>query len=859
MKRSGTVLALVAALVFSATFATAAVKPDGSLGYLSEPSDAAPMDIVRGYLQANLNELGLVAGDLDGVIVTDQYRSNHNGITHIYLRQTLDGVQVINANLSIHVDSQGRIINHGNNFVANLAGSANAVSPQISKQEAILAAAAHVGLPRAAELLHRVSEGGADLASIFEARSLSIEDIPIRLRYFGKPNGELRLVWETRFRLPNGNHWWSLWVDAENASVVEKADWIAQDSYNVFAYPKESPLDGGQTVETDPAHPIGSPFGWHDTDGAPGAEFNDTRGNNVEAQEDLDANNIPGSRPGGGPNNNYLFDFDADLGPGDNLLQAVTNLFYWNNVTHDLMYLYGFDEASGNFQVNNYGNPGNGGDPVQADAQDGSGTNNANFATPPDGADPRMQMFIWTAPATLTVNSPPNIAGDYIVGTADFGEPLDQTGLTGDLEVVDDGTGLPTEGCNALVGFTAGNVAVIDRGSCEFGQKVLNAEQAGASGAIVVNNQGDGILNMAPGALGGQVTIPSVFMGQSDGELIKDELGGGGDVNATMSTGQIMDRDSDNDNGIIVHEYGHGISNRLTGGPNNVSCLFNSEQMGEGWSDWLGLVMTAVETDTGPQPRGIGNYVVFAENDGPGIRTFPYSTDMAINPLTYADIVTQSVPHGVGEVWVTMIWDMYWALTDRYGWDEVFTNPDAGPGIALQLVMDGMKLQPCTPTFEGGRDAILDADMVNNGGANECLIWEAFADRGMGFSADAGGTGNTDGTEAFDLPPQCSGVGLDLSLSGSCPGPMTVTINGAAPGAEVVVGIGTGNGGITLPSGPCAGTDIELSGVITRKSFTADASGTVSFTENPGAGVCGGFVQAVDFTTCDASDLLSVP
>jgi len=211
----------------------------------------------------------------------------------------------------------------------------------------------------------------------------------------------------------------------------------------------------------------------------------------------LDANNIPGSRPGGGPNNNYLFDFDADLGPGDNLLQAVTNLFYWNNVTHDLMYLYGFDEASGNFQVNNYGNPGNGGDPVQADAQDGSGTNNANFATPPDGADPRMQMFIWTAPATLTVNSPPNIAGDYIVGTADFGEPLDQTGLTGDLEVVDDGTGLPTEGCNALVGFTAGNVAVIDRGSCEFGQKVLNAEQAGASGAIVVNNQGDGILNGA--------------------------------------------------------------------------------------------------------------------------------------------------------------------------------------------------------------------------------------------------------------------------------------------------------------------------------------------------------------------------
>ena len=173
--------------------------------------------------------------------------------------------------------------------------------------------------------------------------------------------------------------------------------------------------------------------------------------------------------------------------------------------------------------------------------------------------------------------------------------------------------------------------------------------------------------------------------------------------------------------------------------------------------------------------------------------------------------------------------------------------------------MDGMKLQPCLPTFESGRDAILDADMINNAGANECLIWEAFAGRGMGFSADAGGTGNTDGIEAFDLPPQCGGVGLNVSLSGSCPGSMTVEITGATAGATVAIGIGSGTDGTMLPGGPCAGTMIDLSGIGTRRELTADPTGTVSFNAEPGAGICGGLIQAVDFATCEASAIVTVP
>ena len=75
---------------------------------------------------------------------------------------------------------------------------------------------------------------------------------------------------------------------------------------------------------------------------------------------------------------------------------------------HDISQHYGFDEPSGNFQKTNYDGLGAGNDPVSADAQDGSGTNNANMSTPPDGSAPRMQMYIWDgvgAKANLVVNN----------------------------------------------------------------------------------------------------------------------------------------------------------------------------------------------------------------------------------------------------------------------------------------------------------------------------------------------------------------------------------------------------------------------------------------------------------------------
>ena len=106
-----------------------------------------------------------------------------------------------------------------------------------------------------------------------------------------------------------------------------------------------------------------------------------------------------------------------------------------------------------------------------------------------------------------------------------------------------------------------------------------------------------------------------------------------------------------------------------------------------------------------------------------------------------------------------MIWDLNWAFIDQYGFDTDFYTGTGGNNIAMQLVIDGLKLQNCSPGFVDGRDAILQADELTNGGANRCLIWEAFANRGLGLNASQGSPFNSnDGIENFDIPtgPDCT-------------------------------------------------------------------------------------------------------
>jgi Fungalysin metallopeptidase (M36) len=264
---------------------------------------------------------------------------------------------------------------------------------------------------------------------------------------------------------------------------------------------------------------------------------------------------------------------------------------------------------------------------------------------------------------------------------------------------------------------------------------------------IVANNSATPLSGIAQDGTPNQPTIAAVMISQADGVTVKAKLPA---VIATVDVSQPLNRDGDLDSGIIAHEYMHGISRRLTGGPSTSGCLANAEQAGEGWSDFMALVLTAKPTQTGPTSRPFASYVMF----GGGIRSYPYTTEMSVNPQTYASISGQ-LAHGVGEVWAETLWEMYWNLVDEYGFNPNILDSytQGGNNLALQLVMDGLKLQPCSPGFVDSRNAILLADQNLTGGVNQCLIWRAVAKRGLGQNANQGSPHSTfDGTQDFTVP-----------------------------------------------------------------------------------------------------------
>jgi hypothetical protein len=768
---------LAAVIMLCAPLARAADGPPRLLH--GEPRAGDALEVALDFLRLHGADRGLSADDLV-FRVSDRHRTAHNGVTHVYLQQLVDGIPVHPWVTGVHVLDDGRVLTASDAFVAGARARSNAVEPRIDAGQALVAAARHLGVDLDAAPPVLRSSADPQRVSEFQGGSLSDANIVVELVY-ERIEDSLRLAWRMvidRFR-QHGLHV-DLRIDAETGAVIGESHWAAHAGvgpavgtrYRVFAAPLESPDHPGAlaTLEVNPHHPDASPRGWHDTrSSGSGFEFTDTRGNNVIAQADLNSTNTSTNRPSGVvPGNPDLLVFDYPLDESvaptttGNVAAAVTNLFYWNNHLHDVLWVYGFNEPAGNFQQNNFGRGGLGNDAVRADALDGAlnnppNANNANFSTPPDGSAARMQMYMWLAPnLVLRVDAP--FQTTSIAQAGNFGGSVPGGGIQAAIVPVDDGTGATgIEGCNTLVNASqvAGNIALIKRGNCEFGRKALRAQQAGAVAAVIFNNQGDATVAMGPGADGGQVTIPAVSIGQSAGEAI---VAAEGAVEGALiaSAGTIPNRDSDFDAGIIAHEYGHGLSIRLTGGPGTSSCLSGTEQAGEGWSDFLGLVTTMRE-DSCQVPRGIATYPSFQPWTGPGIRRHRYTRDMALNPFTYGDIADLGLPapHGVGTVWATALWDLTCNLVDRHGMETDLFRQEGGVAVALQLVVDGLKLQPCNPTFITARNAILAADVANYGGEHRCLIWRTFARRGMGFSALGGSNQRGDEVPAFDIPADC--------------------------------------------------------------------------------------------------------
>lgn len=758
-------------------------------------------NLIKTYLQQNRSQYSLQQQDISDISIASQSYSKNLEAYTVYVEQRHNGIKLFNST-SPFVVKDGAVFSAKLSFTENAAAKVNGTSPSISAVNAISKAANWLGLQNPSNL--SLIETVSDNSYIFSNGNISQENIPVALVYQKMDNSSaLKLAWDLSIYLLDSTHYYSVRIDAMTGELLDQGDWVVNcnfgegshshsntdsvlfsntnvrnsnlvlgdgSAYRVFPLPLVGPNDGDDQLVADPSNATASPFGWHDTDGVAGPEYTHTRGNNVLAMEDANGNNGAGATAEGGPTLQFDFPFNLPQAPAAFRDGAITNLFYMNNMVHDIMYAYGFDEESGNFQSKNYGGLGAENDFVLADAQDGGGLNNANFATPPDGGKPRMQMYLWSAPGNvlgtlMNINGGP-LAGQYYAIDSNFagGTPLPTTPITADLVLaVDDNAGSSTDeydGCDNILNAAQinGKIAVIRLGGCGNTFKIGQMQAAGAIAVVVVNNLPTDPTAMIGG--GAALDIPSIMIYQNDGEAIITALLNGDTINATLRDDGSGDdpflRDGDLDNVIIAHEYGHGISNRLTGGPVNVGCLQNQEQMGEGWSDYYGFILTIKPGDTENDPRGTGTYALGEGIAGIGLRAKPYSSDFAVNNFTYDNIKTQAVPHGVGSVWATMLWDLTWDLIDEYGFDPDLYNGTGGNNVALQLVTDGLKLQPCSPGFVDGRDAILEADQIANGGANRCIIWRAFAKRGLGVSASQGSSGSrSDGTEAFDVPVDC--------------------------------------------------------------------------------------------------------
>jgi len=570
-------------------------------------------------------EWGLSPDEIASAYIAREYRTAHNGVTHLTYRQAFDGIEVVNVLWKINIDRDGAVINTGGRLVklssgvktpgfesgpAAVRAAVQAVNPSI---DGSYVAAAQVK----GERYMRFARGG--FANELKARPV-----------WYSADGALRPAWVVAVPGENGTDRHSVIVDAEFGRVLHRRNLTlyqaAQPPARGLVFERESPqpnptpgqLTGPRpyverTVQPFTGDPVASPRGW--VDGTQTVGNNVTAGQRREGFPDvLSPRFIPA--PTTAPDRN--FSFPLQLGPGapnpTNFPDAATsNLFYWANVAHDRFYALGFDEAAGNFQEDNFGRGGVGGDAVYAFSQ---------------------------------------------------------------------------------FGVAAPNIALID--NAQFGSDFEDGSRA----------------------------IMVMYLSGSFGERIFT--------------------DGSYDAGVILHEYTHGVSTRLS------QDVYDTEQgaaMGEGWSDYFGLEFTVPQR---ANPNGIytvGEY--FFQQWDRGIRFRPYSTNLEVNPASYADYgriaPTGSEVHADGEIWAQALWDARSNLIAQLGEAE-------GRKRMATLILDGMKLSPPRASMVDARDGIILADRVNYRGESQSQLWAAFARRGLGATAFTSSGDSSSPSSSAELP-----------------------------------------------------------------------------------------------------------
>ena len=349
---------------------------------------------VKNYLTANAVKQNLSTADIAEMNVSSAYLSPTTGWYHLYFNQTHQSVEVYNGLLSVAMKG-GQVDYVANNFVVNLASKvpSGTLTTRINPVQALQKAATSVNLPPSnaasiTEVSSTTLPDGTVNKAFYLDPAISNDKIDVKLYWFPieendgeKIKSKVVLTWNVRIMTKDGQNIWNVQIDALSGNVIKTFDDVIHcnfgtpehnkaphvcidkkvpnlpnskmllgNTYNVFDYPLEAPTFGARTTVISPYTKFvptgtgpGATNGWH-SDGT--TTFTNTQGNNVWAKEDLAADNE--GTIGASPSSATLdFNFPYTQATGTaaaNLNAAITNMYYWNNVMHDVLWKFGFDE-----------------------------------------------------------------------------------------------------------------------------------------------------------------------------------------------------------------------------------------------------------------------------------------------------------------------------------------------------------------------------------------------------------------------------------------------------------------------------------------------------------------------------------
>ena len=428
------------------------IVPEAAAGKasLARPSGGSNADTLRNFLAQNAPLVGARAEQISELKTASDYTNPDGQLSFVELHQEINGIPVFQGEVKAGFSRSGEMFRVVNNLAADV--DAASVSSDFGDPSAAVAAAQrYVDGPENALSLPSVNyeRTTANNAVFGEGASATTAE----KMYFSTEPGFAVPAWRVLIWEPVNAFY--VIVDARSGTLLWRKN-ITEDqtqpaTYNVYTRPNSSAMipaarnpfpvapgvlvpngQQGEAIKRVSVQRVGNEgvysfnsLGWI-TDGD-----TKTDGNAVQAGLDRDGP-CPFPQPpcdGIDPNSEafsatrefrYAYhplnpisgNGEAPLPttqtyPGSQFQQgSVTQLFYVANWWHDATYLLGFTEAAGNFQNDNFGRGGLGGDRVRGEGQDSSGTNNANFSTPADGTRPRMQMYIWSGPN-------PDIDGDF--------------------------------------------------------------------------------------------------------------------------------------------------------------------------------------------------------------------------------------------------------------------------------------------------------------------------------------------------------------------------------------------------------------------------------------------------------------